>query len=62
MLLNIEEEITKCTQQIHYIKSNRNMMTDGVTSYLLGKAEGRVELLNEIKETNNVENITAESY
>ena len=28
----------------------------------LWKAEGRVELLNEIKETNNVENITAESY
>lgn len=66
MLLDIEEEIEKCTQQIDYIKSTKRKMMDDddelVTSYLLGKAVGRVELLNEIKETNNVKNITAESY
>ena len=65
MLLDIEEEIEKCTQQIDYINSTKRKMMDDdelVTSYLLGKAVGRVELLNEIKETNNVKNITAESY
>ena len=50
--MNIEEEVLKCKQQIHYIKSNRNMMTDSVTSYLLGKAEGRLELLTEMEEIN----------
>ncbi len=48
--MNIEEEITKCEQQIDYIRSNRGMMTDGVTSYLLGKAEGRLELLTEMED------------
>ena len=48
--MNIEKEITKCKQQIDYIKSNRSMLTDGVTSYLLGKAEGRLELLTEMEE------------
>ena len=48
--MNIEEEIFKCKQQINYIQHIR--IPDVVTSYLLGKAEGRLELLTEMEEIN----------